>query len=127
MLTYVVGDLLISPARVLVNTVSTVGVMGKGTAKRSKTVYAEMFTQYQELCKANKFSIGQLWLHETQHTWILNFPTKQHWRSPSKPSYLEQGLKEFKGIASIAFPKWRIGLGGTGPSAYGEIFRQIAH
>lgn len=117
MITYVVGDLFQSPARVLVNTVNTVGVMGKGIAKDFKTIYPEMFKQYQVLCEKNLFNIGQLWLYKTPHKWILNFPTKKHWRQPSQLEYIEAGLKKFvesyvdQGITSIAFPTLGCGNG----------------
>ena len=117
MITYVVGDLFQSPARVLVNTVNTVGVMGKGIAKDFKTIYPEMFKRYQALCENNSFDIGQLWLYKTPHKWILNFPTKRHWRQPSKLEYVEEGLRKFvasyvdQGITSIAFPTLGCGNG----------------
>lgn len=95
LITYVVGDLLKSPARVLVNTVNTVGVMGKGIAKDFKTIYPEMFIQYQLLCERKQFHIGQLWLYKTRHKWILNFPTKKDWKQPSKIEYIEEGLRKF--------------------------------
>ncbi|KIO60576.1 macro domain-containing protein [Caldifermentibacillus hisashii] len=118
MITYVVGDLLKSPARVLVNTVNTVGVMGKGIAKDFKVIYPEMFSQYQNLCEKELFHVGQLWLYKTPQKWILNFPTKKHWRSKSKIEYIEAGLEKFvntymeKGITSIAFPMLGCGNGG---------------
>lgn len=118
LITYVVGDLLKSPARVLVNTVNTVGVMGKGIAKDFKTIYPEMFIQYQLLCERKQFHIGQLWLYKTRHKWILNFPTKKDWKQPSKIEYIEEGLRKFvstyadKGITSIAFPMLGCGNGG---------------
>lgn len=118
MLTYVVGDMFKSPARVLVNTVNTVGVMGKGIAKDFKEIYPEMFKKYQVLCEKQLFQIGQLWLYKTEHKWILNFPTKKHWRSKSKVEYIELGLKKFvstyaeKGITSISFPMLGCGNGG---------------
>lgn len=118
MLTYVVGDLFQSPARVLVNTVNTVGVMGKGIAKDFKTFYPEMFKQYHIFCERKQFQVGQLWLYQTKHKWILNFPTKQDWKRPSKLEYVEAGLAKFektyadKGIASIAFPMLGCGNGG---------------
>ena len=93
MITYVVGDLFRSPARVLVNTVNTVGVMGKGIAKDFKFIYPEMFKQYQVLCEKNLFNIGQLWLYKTHHKWILNFPTKKHWRQPSQEKKMIKGTK----------------------------------
>lgn len=117
MLKYVVGDLFTSPAKVLVNTVNTVGVMGKGIALDFKRVYPDMFKQYQVYCVTGKFDIGQLWLYKTQHKWILNFPTKRHWRNRSKLEYLEAGLRKFadsydaKGIVSISFPMLGCGNG----------------
>lgn len=118
LLTYVVGDMFKSPARVLVNTVNTVGVMGKGIAKDFKKVYPEMFAKYQMLCERDMFQVGQLWLYKTERKWILNFPTKKHWRSKSKIEYIELGLKKFvdtyaeKGITSISFPMLGCGNGG---------------
>ena len=117
MITYVVCDLFTSPARTLVNTVNTVGVMGKGIAKDFKTIYPEMFARYQELCEKGQFNIGQLWLYRTPHKWVLNFPTKQHWRSPSRPEYIEAGLQKFAatyhvyGITDVSFPMLGCGNG----------------
>lgn len=118
MITYVVTDLFKSPARVLVNTVNTMGVMGKGIAKDYKLIYPEMFTKYQQYCERKQLKIGNLWLYKTSHKWILNFPTKDHWRYPSKPEFIEEGLKKFtktyheKGITSISFPMLGCGNGG---------------
>ena len=117
MINYVACDLFTSPARVLVNTVNTVGVMGKGIAKDFKTVYPEMFREYQQLCERKQFEIGQLWLYKTEHKWVLNFPTKKHWRQPSRPEFVEAGLKKFVetyyvyGITSISFPMLGCGNG----------------
>ena len=118
MITYVVGDLFTSPAKVLVNTVNTVGVMGKGIAKDFKRIYPEMFERYQYFCEQGMFNVGQLWLYKTPHKWILNFPTKEDWRGKSKIEYLEKGLRKFKdtydekGIESISFPMLGCGHGG---------------
>ena len=118
MLTLVDGNLFTSPAKVLVNTVNTVGVMGKGIAKTFKDIYPQMFAEYQRLCETRQFQIGSLWLFKTPNKWILNFPTKQHWRAPSKIEYIEAGLKKFVavyprfGITSAAFPKLGCGNGG---------------
>ncbi len=117
MINYVACDLFTSPARVLVNTVNTVGVMGKGIAKDFKTIYPEMFKQYQELCEKKQFDVGQLWLYKTEHKWVLNFPTKKHWRQPSRPEYIEAGLQKFADtyhvyrITSISFPMLGCGNG----------------
>lgn len=117
MITYVKGDLFTSPADVLVNTVNTVGVMGKGIAKEFKRIFPEMFELYQEQCESGSLKIGSLFLYQSQHKAILNFPTKQHWRSPSKVEYIERGLQAFVksyekfGIESIAFPQLGCGNG----------------
>ena len=117
MITYVVGDLFTSPAKVLVNTVNTVGVMGKGIALDFKRIYPEMFEQYQYYCESGMLDIGKLWLYKTPHKWILNFPTKKHWRSKSKTEYISEGLDKFvntydsKGIDSISFPMLGCGNG----------------
>ena len=117
MITYVACDLFQSPARVLVNTVNTVGVMGKGIAKDFKFIYPDMFRKYQRMCEMGAFGIGDLWLHKTPNKWILNFPTKRHWRNPSEPQYIEDGLRKFAemyhiyGITTISFPKLGCGNG----------------
>ncbi|MCK9444106.1 MAG: macro domain-containing protein [Tissierellaceae bacterium] len=118
MLTYIRGDLFSSPAQVLVNTVNTVGVMGKGIALEFKKRYPEMFNLYQSKCDDKSFGIGKLLLWKKDEKWILLFPTKKHWRSPSKIADIEQGLEKFVqsyeklGIESIAFPKLGCGNGG---------------
>ena len=117
MIHYVYDDLFRSPAKVLVNTVNTKGVMGKGLAKDFKAIYPEMFAAYQALCDSKKLDVGKLQLFRTPHKWILNFPTKRDWRYPSKPEYIEAGLKAFVAgyarneITSIAFPQLGCGHG----------------
>ncbi len=117
MIVYVSGNLFESPAQVLVNTVNIVGVMGKGIAKEFKRIYPDMFEKYRELCENKQLSIGQLWLYKTPNKWILNFPTKKHWRYPSITEYIEDGLIKFKevyaewGIHSIAFSPLGCGNG----------------
>lgn len=117
MLKYVEGDLFSSPAQVLVNTVNTVGVMGKGIALEFKKRYPEMFLQYKEKCDKHKLVIGKLMLWYEPDHWLLQFPTKEHWRNPSKLEYIEKGLMAFVrkyadyNISSIAFPKLGCGNG----------------
>jgi O-acetyl-ADP-ribose deacetylase (regulator of RNase III) len=117
MITYVRGNLFESPAQVLVNTVNTDGVMGKGVALQFKRIFPEMFHEYQMLCEEKKLDVGRLHLFKTPHKWILNFPTKRHWRRPSRVEYVEAGLKTFvrsysqAGIYSIAFPPLGCGNG----------------
>ena len=117
MITYMSGDLFRSPAKVLVNTVNTVGVMGKGIALKFKRIYPEMFEAYRNHCERGNLKIGQLFLYKTPNKWILNFPTKKHWRNPSREEYIEAGLKKLRdrcaemGITSIAFPELGCGNG----------------
>jgi len=117
MILYVKGDIFQSPAQVLVNTVNTVGVMGKGIALDFKRLFPEMFEQYRQLCEEGKLRIGILWLYKTPNKWVLNFPTKRHWREPSRVEYIEAGLSKFAasysqmGIHSIAFPPLGCGNG----------------
>ena len=117
MITYVSGDLFKSPAHVLVNTVNTVGVMGKGVAKEFKRLFPDMFRQYRDLCEAKKFDIGNLFLYKTANKWVLNFPTKKHWRNPSRPDYIERGLQKLvsiylnAGIYDLAMPLLGCGHG----------------
>lgn len=117
MILYVEGDLFQSPAQVLVNTVNTVGVMGRGIALEFKRLFPEMYAQYRDLCERGQFAIGQLWLYKTERKWVLNFPTKQHWREPSRLEYIEKGLQKFYdtyrslNIHSIAFPALGCGNG----------------
>lgn len=117
MLSYMKGDLLSSPAQVQVNTVNTVGVMGKGIALQYKNKYPDMFKAYQTLCEKKVLDVGTLYIWKSSEKWILLFPTKKHWRNPSKIEYIEMGLKKFAdnferlGIESIAFPKLGCGNG----------------
>lgn len=117
MITYLSGDLFQSPAKVLVNTVNTVGVMGKGIALKFKRIYPEMFEVYRNHCERGNLQIGQLLLYKTPNKWILNFPTKKHWRNPSRVEYIEAGLEKFRarysemGMTSISFPELGCGNG----------------
>jgi len=117
MILYVQGTLFQSPAQTLVNTVNTVGVMGKGVALEFKRLFPEMYVQYRALCESGQFRVGQLWLYKTPQKWVLNFPTKEHWRAPSRLEYIEAGLQKFVqvysdwGIHSIAFPALGCGNG----------------
>lgn len=104
------GNIFCTKAQTIVNTVNCVGVMGAGIALECKLRYPEMFQKYADFCEAGLFEPGKLWLYKQESPWVLNFPTKKHWRYPSKESYLQAGLEKFvqtyeeKGITSIAFP-----------------------
>lgn len=105
-------NLFKSNSKVLVNTVNCVGVMGKGIALEFKKRFPEMYVKYKEICATGLFTPGKLWIYKDPNSdlRILNFPTKLHWRDPSKFEYIEAGLKKFiytykeKNITEIAFP-----------------------
>lgn len=117
MIEYIEGDIFSSPAQVIVNTVNTVGVMGKGLALSYKNRYPEMFEAYKRACDKNQLKTGKLMLFYSPDHWILLFPTKENWRYPSKLEYIEAGLVKFvqtyadKNITSIAFPRLGCGNG----------------
>lgn len=118
---FVRGDIFKSTAQTLVNTVNCVGVMGAGIAKKAKSLYPEMFQDYAKQCQDKKLEPGRPYLWKADKSsspWILNFPTKKHWREPSRLEWIEQGLGYFVshykewGITSIAFPALGCGNGG---------------
>ena len=106
------GNVFQSDKQTIVNTINCVGVMGKGVALEFRLRYPEMFEKYKEYCANKQIAIGKLWLYkpDDQGKWVLNFPTKFHWKYPSKIEYIEAGLQKFvdsyleKGITSISFP-----------------------
>lgn len=104
------GNIFKSNCMTLVNTVNAFGVMGAGIALEYRIRYPEMYLKYFEICKLELMDVGMLWIYKSDKKWILNFPTKKHWRYPSKLEYIESGLQKFcetyesKGITSIAFP-----------------------
>lgn len=118
MLIYHRTNLLDSNAQTLVNTVNCVGVMGKGIAAEFKHRYPTMFRAYKRICDAGALEPGKLWLWQGADRWVLNFPTKKHWRYPSKVEWIEAGLEKFvaeysrRGITDISFPRLGCGNGG---------------
>ncbi|MBB4854040.1 O-acetyl-ADP-ribose deacetylase (regulator of RNase III) [Mycobacteroides chelonae] len=122
MITYGDGDLLESDTQALVNTVNCVGVMGKGIALQFKRRYPDTFTAYEKACKQGEVTVGSMFLTRTGHLdgpeYIINFPTKKHWRAPSQLSYIDDGLTDLirvireHRITSIAVPPLGAGNGG---------------
>ena len=104
------GNIFRTTHQTIVNTVNCFGIMGAGLALECKYRYPDMFIRYKDMCDKHLFDIGKLYLYKTHQKWILNFPTKKHWKFETKPEYIERGLKKFvetyqeKGIKSIAFP-----------------------
>lgn len=122
MLTTATGDLLHADVDALVNTVNTVGVMGKGIALQFRRAYPDMFKAYAKACKSSDVQLGRMHVWETGvldgPRFIVNFPTKGHWRSGSKLADIEAGLADLvrvvreHGITSIAVPPLGCGNGG---------------
>lgn len=123
MIKYITGNILESSAEALINTVNTVGVMGKGIALQFKKAFHNNYKAYVEACKRNEIEIGKLFVVKDSNLssgekYIINFPTKKDWRKPSEYSFIESGLddlirviKEYK-IKSIAIPPLGAGNGG---------------
>lgn len=116
------GNLLESKADALVNTVNTVGVMGKGIALQFKNKYPYNYKVYRDACKKGTFKTGEVLVVQEAdllgQKFIVNFPTKAHWKGASKYEYIASGLKALKqamkdyNIASIAIPPLGCGNGG---------------
>jgi O-acetyl-ADP-ribose deacetylase (regulator of RNase III) len=122
MIRFTQGNLLEANVEALVNTVNTVGVMGKGIALMFKEKFPENYKAYDAACKRGQVQTGHMFVTElpqlTGPKWIINFPTKKHWRHPSKLDWIAQGLQDLrrvileKPISSIAIPPLGAGNGG---------------
>ncbi len=120
MIHYTQGNLLESQADALVNTVNTVGVMGKGVALMFKEAFKANFLEYQAACKRGEVQVGRMFVTERlgRPRWIVNFPTKKHWRHRSQLAWIQDGLKDLRRfienhpISSIALPPLGCGSGG---------------
>lgn len=119
---FVRGNLLDADVEALVNAVNTVGVMGKGIALMFKDAFPENFDEYAQACEEDRVRVGEVFVTKrcavTGPRWILNFPTKKHWRNPSEMEWVSAGLADLrrtlveKGIRSVALPSLGTGLGG---------------
>lgn len=106
-------------SQTIVNTVNCVGVMGAGLALECKLRFPKMYQDYRSRCKQKTVQLGKPYIYkESDDCWIVNFPTKNHWKYPSKLEWIEKGLEYFvnsyqkEGITSIAFPKLGCDRGG---------------
>jgi O-acetyl-ADP-ribose deacetylase (regulator of RNase III) len=113
------GDLLGSRMQTLINTVNCVGIMGKGIAFAFKQRYPEMFEDYKKRCQLREVQLGKPYLYKVnEQRWIINFPTKNHWKQKSQLQDIEVGLKYLAerafawGITSLAVPPLGCGNGG---------------
>ncbi|MBN2496739.1 MAG: macro domain-containing protein [Deltaproteobacteria bacterium] len=122
MLEHRTGNILQADAEALVNTVNCVGFMGKGIALQFKLAYPENYEAYRKACAKTLVKPGRMFVHETSALvgprYIINFPTKRHWRGKSRMEDIQQGLEALvsevrqRGITSIAVPPLGCGLGG---------------
>lgn len=133
MIKFTSGNLLDSKAEALVNTVNTVGVMGKGIALMFKEAFPENYERYEAACARKEVQLGRMYVTERRDLlggpkWVINFPTKAHWRFPSQLSWIEDGLDDLQkvirenGIRSVAVPPLGSGNGGL---PWGEVRRII--
>ena len=132
MIRFKTGDILAEDAEALVNTVNCVGVMGRGIALQFRRAFPENFTAYAEACKRGEIRPGRMFVFETNQLtnprYIVNFPTKRHWRGKSLIEDIEAGLQALaetireRNIRSIAVPSLGSGLGGL---EWGEVRRRI--
>ncbi|OWL95127.1 hypothetical protein CBQ26_13835 [Deinococcus indicus] len=115
------GNLLQADVEALVNTVNTVGVMGKGIALQFKRAFPKNYKDYVAAAKAGEVRIGRMFVSEQplhRPHYVINFPTKQHWRAPSEIRFIEEGLEDLvrviraHNIRSIAIPPLGCGNGG---------------
>lgn len=121
-ITYKLGGSIVDEnADALVNTVNCVGVMGKGVAAEFKKRFPDNFKKYEAACSRGKVKTGEMFIYKTGQlfpAYIINFPTKNHWRGSSRMEYIEDGLKDLtikikrRRIRSIAIPPLGCGLGG---------------
>jgi O-acetyl-ADP-ribose deacetylase (regulator of RNase III) len=117
---YVTGNILESNCIALVNPVNVVGVMGKGLALQFKNKFLLNYEVYEFYCGRGEMNVGEILLvwEPNEQKFVINFPTKKHWRDPSKYEWIEEGLKdmvkkieEYK-ITSVAIPALGCGNGG---------------
>lgn len=127
MIEEVSGNILAADAEALVNTVNTVGVMGKGIALQFKQAFPDNFRAYKTACEQKRVQMGRMFVYDTGRLsnprYIINFPTKKHWRSNSQLSDIDHGLidlvrvlNEYE-ITSVAVPALGCGNGGLPWSA----------
>lgn len=122
MIRFTHGDILKADVEAIVNTVNCVGVMGRGIALQFKKAWPENFKQYALACKHNEVVPGKMFVYETLELtnprYIVNFPTKRHWKGASRIEDIDSGLNSLaleiknKKISSIAIPPLGAGLGG---------------
>jgi O-acetyl-ADP-ribose deacetylase (regulator of RNase III) len=122
MIRYTQGNLVEAQTEALVNTVNEVGVMGKGIALMVREAFPESARIYQQACERGEVRVGRVLVTQNKALfgplWIIHFPTKRHWRHPSRLEWIREGLKDLArvirehGIKSVALPPLGCGSGG---------------
>jgi O-acetyl-ADP-ribose deacetylase (regulator of RNase III) len=121
------GNIFESRLQTLVNAVNCDGVMGRGIAREFRFRFPCVFESYKKICEKKLLRPGTIQLVRDQQPWVLNLPTKDHWKLPSKIEYIVEGLKKFAltykdvGIKSVAFPRLGVSLGGLEWRAVHEV------
>jgi len=127
---WITGNIFTTKAQTIVNTVNCVGVMGAGIALECRLRYPDLFGDYVLICKENRLRPGKLWMYKASDRWILNFPTKDDWKAPSREEYLHLGLRKFldtyqpRGIDSIAFPLLGADRGGLSADSSKRVMEE---
>ncbi|HPG40331.1 MAG TPA: macro domain-containing protein [bacterium] len=135
MIVSITGDILKADAEALVNTVNTVGTMGKGLALQFKKAFPDNFNAYENACIQNELQLGKMFVFD-RHTlinprYIINFPTKKHWKSDSRYEDIQTGLQDLVtvikeyGICSIAITPLGCGLGGLNWNKVNEMILKV--
>lgn len=125
------GDFFATPADIRINPVNCVGVMGAGLALAFRQRFPAMFRAYRQACAAGDVRPGHL--HVWRSPWIVNFPTKRHWRDPSRYDDIAAGLDALQvylaplGPVSVALPALGCGRGGLDWSRVHELIRSKLH
>lgn len=137
MIEYKTGDILDEDAEALVNTVNCVGIMGRGIALQFKNAFPDNFKAYATACKNDKVQPAQMFVYQTEQLtnphYIINFPTKRHWRGKSRIEDIEDGLKSLakeikkRKIRSIAIPPLGSGLGGLDWKEVRPLIEKVLH
>ena len=122
MIRFVQGDIFQSRCEAIVNPINCVGVMGAGLALAFKERYPANYESYVSACREQRIRVGKMFLQHVEEPgnikWIINYPTKNHWREPSKMAFVRFGLFHFRYILqsncikSVAIPKLGCGKGG---------------
>ena len=127
MVKLVTGNIFDNDVDIRVNTVNCVGVMGKGLALAFKERYPQMFAEYKVDCNCGLVRPGEMHIWKTDYVWIVNFPTKRHWRQPSCYDDIENGLRDLRMYlkgerpVTVAMPALGCGHGGLEWSAVKDM------